>query len=240
LRLSFTEAPYINRFGLAARCGFRAVESLFPYTEATSDEVLAELEKHGLQQVLVNAPPGDWAAGDRGLGGICYREAEFGASMEQALSYASAIGCPRVHVLAGLKAHGATESTFISRLRAAAPVAHDAGIRLCVEALNGHDVPGYLIPTQEDAAKIVKAVGHPGCGLQFDLYAPAVPRALASLASHHLSTIAPPSRCSDTTCRGRLRPGLTAACNMRSGSTRRSLRTYRLQVCTRAGKEGQR
>lgn len=176
LSMLFTEAPYLDRFGLAARCGFRAVESLFPYTETTVDAVLAELEKHSLQQVLVNAPPGDWSAGDRGLGGIRHREAEFEASMDQAIAYASAIGCPRVHILAGLKAHGATESTFISRLRAAAPLAQEAGIRLCVEALNGHDVPGYLVSTQEDAARIVEAVAHPGCGMQFDLYAPFVPR----------------------------------------------------------------
>jgi hydroxypyruvate isomerase len=125
--------------------------------------------------VLVNAPPGDWSAGDRGLGGICNREAEYAASMERAIAYARAIGCPRVHVLAGLQAHGATETTFIRRLRAAAPAAHAAGIRLCVEALNGHDVPGYLVLRQEDATRIVEAVAHPGCGLQFDLYAPAMP-----------------------------------------------------------------
>lgn len=239
-RFSFTEAPYIDRFGLAARCGFRAVESLFPYTEAASDAVVAELDKHRLQQVLVNAPPGDWSAGDRGLGGICHRKAEYMASIEQAITYASAIGCPRVHVLAGLKAHGATEATFISRLRAAAPVAHAAGIRLCVEALNGHDVPGYLIPTQEDAERVVTAVAHPGCGLQFDLYAPALPRSRAPLSLVHASQQLPPSHGSDTTYRGRLRPGLAAACKMRSASTHRYLRTSRLQVCARAGKEGQR
>jgi len=170
LSLSFPKVSYLERFGLAASCGFRAVESLFPYDAASADAVAVELRNHDLQQVLVNAPPGDWANGDRGIGGIASREAEHEASVSRAMAYAKTIGCPRIHVLAGLKAQGATEDTFIARLRALAPVAEVSGIRLCVEALNSHDVPDYLIPTQEDAARIVDAVGHPGCGLQFDLY----------------------------------------------------------------------
>jgi len=168
--IRFTEAPYLERFGLAARHGFRAVESLFPYADAPAEAVAAELKRHGLVQVLVNAPPGDWHKGDRGVGGIEERGAEHAASIGSAIEYATAIGCQRVHVLAGLKADGATEDTFVGRLRAAALVAEAAGVRLCVEALNGHDVPGYLVPSLEDAARIVDAVGHPGCGLQLDLY----------------------------------------------------------------------
>ena len=48
LSMLFTEAPYLKRFGLAARHGFRAVEeSLFPYGEAPASAVAAELEGHG-------------------------------------------------------------------------------------------------------------------------------------------------------------------------------------------------
>ena len=57
---------------------------------------------HGLQQVLINAPPGDLNAGERGLAGLPGREADFRrALLEQALPYAQALRCPRIHVMAG-------------------------------------------------------------------------------------------------------------------------------------------
>ncbi len=57
LSLMYTELPFLARFAAAARDGFQAVEYLFPY--AYPAEELAELlDKHGLQQVLFNAPPG--------------------------------------------------------------------------------------------------------------------------------------------------------------------------------------
>jgi hydroxypyruvate isomerase len=145
LSMLFTEAPYRERFGMAARCGFRAVEALFPHADAPAADVAAELKRHGLSLVLLNAPPGDWAAGERGLAGIAAREEEHEASLAAAFAYARAVGCPRVHVLAGNVADGASEDVFVRRLRRAAPAAEAAGITLCVEALNAHDVPGYLI-----------------------------------------------------------------------------------------------
>jgi len=148
LSMLFTEAPYLKRFGLAARHGFRAVESLFPYGEAPASAVAAELERHGMEQVLVNAPPGDWAGGERGVAALPDRGGDHEASLREAFVYAAAIGCPRVHVLAGLRQQGACEQTFVERLRAAAGEAQSAGITLCVEALNPSDVPGYLLPSQ--------------------------------------------------------------------------------------------
>ena len=61
--LLFTEAPFMERFALARAAGFAHVEGLFPYA-FESDELKAELTKHGLQQVLFNLPAGDRAAGD--------------------------------------------------------------------------------------------------------------------------------------------------------------------------------
>jgi hydroxypyruvate isomerase len=76
LSMLFTELPLIERFGAAARAGFKAVEILFPY-DHDPRELRGELDRHGLVQVLINTPPGDWAAGDRGLAGLPGREAEF-------------------------------------------------------------------------------------------------------------------------------------------------------------------
>ena len=62
LTMLFTEAPFLERFALARKAGFTHIEYLFPYAFKVED-LKAELDKHGLQQVLFNLPSGDWAAG---------------------------------------------------------------------------------------------------------------------------------------------------------------------------------
>lgn len=62
----YPELPFLERFQAAAQDGFRAVEYLFPYA-FDGAEIAARLKANGLQQVLFNAPPGDWDGGERGL-----------------------------------------------------------------------------------------------------------------------------------------------------------------------------
>ena len=75
LSMMYNELPFLDRFEAAAQDGFRAVEYLFPYAYAAQD-IKARLEHHDLQQVLFNAPPGDWEAGERGMACLPGREAE--------------------------------------------------------------------------------------------------------------------------------------------------------------------
>ena len=83
-------ADFLDRFAAAARDGFQAVEYLFPFAFAAA--VLAQrLYDNGLQQVLFNAPPGDWEAGERGIACLPGREDEFRRGFEQALHYAQAL-----------------------------------------------------------------------------------------------------------------------------------------------------
>ena len=66
LSFLFDEVPFLERFGEAAHAGFRAVEFAFGY-DYRIDELVAQQREHRLEVVLINAPPGDWDAGDRGL-----------------------------------------------------------------------------------------------------------------------------------------------------------------------------
>ena len=141
LSFLFNEIPFVARFSAAARCGFRAVEFLFPY-EHKAAELSAALRQSGLEQALFNAPPGDWAAGERGLGGVPGREQEFRDGIHRALEYATELRCKTVHVMAGTEAQGAREEVFVERVRWADEQAVEAGVRLCVEPLNGRDMPG--------------------------------------------------------------------------------------------------
>ena len=69
LTLMFTEHAFLDRFAAAAQAGFTAVEFLFPYDHLP--EAIAErLARFGLTQALFNLPPGDWAAGERGLAAL--------------------------------------------------------------------------------------------------------------------------------------------------------------------------
>ena len=84
LSMMFTEYPFLDRFQAAAETGFRGVEFLFPY-EFAATEIRARLTDAGLTQALFNLPPGDWDAGERGLGALPGREAEFGRRSNAAL-----------------------------------------------------------------------------------------------------------------------------------------------------------
>ena len=171
LSLMYTEHPFLDRFAAAARDGFSAVEYLFPY-EYEAGQLAARLAEHGLRQVLFNAPPGDWAAGERGLAGLPGREAEFRSGIEQALHYARALGCPQVHVMAGcLSAEPALHrATFLANLAWAAARAASADVGLLIEPINPRDMPGYLLNRQEEAHALVEAVGAANLRVQMDLY----------------------------------------------------------------------
>ena len=69
LSMMFTEVPFLDRFARAREAGFTAVEFLFPY-EHPAEEIARRLRDNGLSQVLFNAPPGDWAAGERGIAAL--------------------------------------------------------------------------------------------------------------------------------------------------------------------------
>ena len=80
LSMMFNEAPFLDRFALAAKSGFKAVEFLFPYDFAAA-EIAARLKDNGLQQALFNAPPGDWTKGERGMAALPGRQQEFRSSI---------------------------------------------------------------------------------------------------------------------------------------------------------------
>jgi hydroxypyruvate isomerase len=169
LSMMFTELPFLDRFEAAAKAGFRGVEFLFPY-EFPAAEIAARLKANGLSQVLFNFPPGDWAKGERGLAALAGREAEFDAATRQAISYAEALGCPRIHAMAGLVHQGAQRSVYVSNLKKAARMAAASGIEIIIEPINTRDIPGFFLNRTGEARAVIYEVGEPNLGLQFDIY----------------------------------------------------------------------
>jgi hydroxypyruvate isomerase len=174
LSMMYTEHAFLDRFAAAAADGFAAVEYLFPYAFEPA-ALTQRLADHGLQQVLFNAPPGDWDAGERGITCLPGREAEFRRGfVEQALPYAQALRCPRVHVMAGLAPAGADRAglraTYAANLAWAAAQAAPLAIDVLIEPINARDIPGYLLNRQDDAHALVQQVGAPNLKVQMDLY----------------------------------------------------------------------
>lgn len=173
LTLLYPELDFPERIAAAARDGFDGVECQFPY-EWPAAELAARAAEAGLPWVLINTPAGDWAGGERGLAALPGREAEFRRGVDAALACADALGCRRLHALAGVRPPGVERerclATYAENLAWAARQAADAGCELLIEPLNARDVPGYLLATQGDAHRWVQAIGAPNLKVQLDLY----------------------------------------------------------------------
>jgi hydroxypyruvate isomerase len=182
LSLMYTELPFLERFGAAARDGFSAVEYLFPYGHRAT-ELVARLKDHGLRQVLFNAPAAGlecaamataWDRGERGTAALPGREGEFRVGVCEALRYAEALDCPRIHLMSGLApqgaAHNALWSTCVANLQWAAAQAGACAREVLVEPINQRDMPGYWLNRQDEAHALLDAVGSPHLKVQMDLY----------------------------------------------------------------------
>lgn len=194
LTMLFTEVPFLDRFAEAARHGFTAVEFLFPYPYA-AEELKARLDAHGLSLVLHNLPAGDWDAGERGIAVLPGREEEFRAGVARAVTYATALGTPRVNCLVGKTPTGvpaeAVHRTLVANVRHAAEVLGAAGITLLVEAVNDKDIPGFHLTRTAQVLALLDEVGHPNVQVQYDVYhAQRMEGELAATLERHLPRIA--------------------------------------------------
>lgn len=173
LSMMFTEAPFLERFAAAAKAGFTGVEYLFPY-DFPADAVAQQLREHALDNVLFNLPPGNWAAGERGIACLPGREDEFRAGVTTAMHYATRLNTTRVHAMAGIvppdASPAAVHAAYIANLKYAAAELASHGITLLIEAINTRDIPGFYLNTQAQAYAVLEEVGAPNLAMQMDCY----------------------------------------------------------------------
>ncbi len=170
LSFLFTEAPFLERFAAAADAGFRGVECHSPY-EHPPLQVAARLRDHGLSQVLINLPQGE--AGERGLTCLPGRQDEFRAALAMAIEYAKALGCPNIHLLAGVASEpgrGPVFATYLANLAHSAEILAKEGLTGLIEPLSALEAPGYFLDNFELAREVLDQIAHPNLRLQFDLY----------------------------------------------------------------------
>lgn len=173
LSLLFTELPLLERVRAAAEAGFAGVEIQFPY-EVPAAALQAELQRSGLPLVLFNLPTGDLMQGGAGQAAVPGREAQFAAGLRQALEYAEVLRPQKINVLAGRLAEGVEREQALAllaeHLRQTAEAFAGRGIAVLMEAINLHDMPGFLLNTPQHLLDMLARVGHPNLAAQLDFY----------------------------------------------------------------------
>ncbi|VDO60431.1 unnamed protein product [Heligmosomoides polygyrus] len=148
LNMFHPELPLLQRYKAAATAGFRLVEVSLPYSEKA--EVLkSTADSLGLAHSLINAPPGDWSRGFRGLAALPTCKAEFRESIDTAVHYAKTLNCDKVHVMAGIPAKGESDSH---------------------KPINHYTVPGYFLSSYEQAKNVIDEVKSPNLKIQYDVF----------------------------------------------------------------------
>jgi hydroxypyruvate isomerase len=177
LTMLFTELPFLDRFAAAREAGFDGVEFLFPYdydAGAIAAVLAGAHAQRKLELVLFNLPPGDWAAGERGMACDPRRIGEFQHGVARAIEYALALGARQLHCMAGIRPRHASarqaHTAYINNLRYAAAACRPHGITLLIEPINTFDMPGYFLTGSEQAAAVIAECGFDNIKMQYDIY----------------------------------------------------------------------
>lgn len=173
LTMLFNEVPFLDRFALARDAGFEAVEFLFPYDHAPQ-EIRRRLDDNGLRLVLHNLPAGHWAAGERGIACLPGRSDEFRAGVDLAIDYAQALGAQQLNCLVGQVPPGADPArlrgNLLENLGFAAERLRRAGLKLLLEPINSHDIPGFYLTRSDQTLDLLDELGADNAFLQYDIY----------------------------------------------------------------------
>jgi hydroxypyruvate isomerase len=168
----FGEVGVLDRPAAARAAGFRYVESWWPGDLAPA--WAARVREAGVSVALLNADGGDLAAGERGYLNDVRRRDEALAAVDAALELGEEVGAGCINVLVGRELEGAPREGQLDAVADAlgliADRARDRGIAVVVEHINDLDAPGYLVPTPDEAAALIRRVGRPEVRLLYDAY----------------------------------------------------------------------
>ncbi|KAH9515279.1 hypothetical protein Btru_014050 [Bulinus truncatus] len=178
ISMLFQEIPTLEeRYSAAKDAKFNYVELTFPYNEPL-EKLKAAREKAGVEQVLINAFPGDLKSGDLGLAALPDRVQDFKDGLELSVQYANALNCKRMHIMAGRVPKDITpavrermKKTYMENLRFAADRLSKEGILALIEAVNNRiSIPDYFLSCPHEGLEIVKQLNHPNLKFQFDIF----------------------------------------------------------------------
>jgi len=160
----WADRPLADAIRAAKAAGFDAVECHWPYEDPVED-VARALTETGLPMLGLNTRRGQ--PGENGLSALPGRGAEARAAVDEALSYARAIGAGAVHVMAGFADGPEAEAAFVETLHYACDAWEGT---ILIEPLNPYDAPGYFLASTGRAEAIIAKVAAPNLKLMFDCY----------------------------------------------------------------------
>ncbi|MEI8574808.1 hydroxypyruvate isomerase [Methylomonas sp. LW13] len=173
LSLLFTELPLPERFQAAKQCGFDAVEIQFPYALRV-EQIGDLLAQQDLKLVLFNVDADTLLQGGEGLAAVPERRDDFKAAVEQTLSYAEPLKPSVINVLPGRcfnpRRLAEYHATLLENLAYAAGAFAELGIKTVFEAVNSHDMPGFIVDTGDKMLDVLKQIDHPNLFMQYDIY----------------------------------------------------------------------
>ena len=162
-----------ERYQLASSAGFSAVECAYPYSYSV-DELVSAKEGAGVKQVLMNTWPGGADVGGYGVGALPGMETLFREKLEVAITYAKALQCPRMRIMAAKQPSdvddSAMERVYLENLRYAADRLQKEGIVAMMEPCNNHSMPHYFMNHPQKALRYIHTLNHPNLRLQLDLF----------------------------------------------------------------------
>ncbi|MFK7861422.1 MAG: hydroxypyruvate isomerase family protein [Granulosicoccus sp.] len=162
--------PLPARIAAAAQAGFDAVECHFPY-EYEQDDIATVIAEHRIPLIGLNTVLGPPGEGHFGMAAIVGKEALARSYIDQAISYASAVGADNVNVVAGASTRTETsEAVFRENLHYACRQAAASSITILIEPLNPRSVPDYHFSTIEQARATIDAVAEDNLKIMFDFF----------------------------------------------------------------------
>ena len=173
LSLLFTEVEFIDRFKVAKKKGFNAVEIQFPYS--LSAEVLKNtLEQQQLKLVLFNVDADDLLQGGEGLACVPEKRDQFRQAVAQALEYARLLKPEAINVLPGRCFNEQRKQDYLKTFQENLIFAVDAfaplGIKTVFEAVNSRDMPGFIIDNGLQMLDMLGRLNQPKLFMQYDIY----------------------------------------------------------------------
>ncbi len=173
ISLLFNEVDLIHRFKTAKQCGFSAVEIQFPYS-LNAHSIQDALEDAEQKLILFNVDADDLLQGGEGLACVPEKRTQFLKAVDKAVSYAQLLKPEAINILPGCCHIDSNKQnyleTFLENLHYATRVFASLGIKTVFEAINIHDMPGFLIHSGSQMLSVLNRINHPNLFMQVDIY----------------------------------------------------------------------
>ena len=173
LSLLFTEVDLIDRFKAAKNAGFDAVEIQFPYS-LSAETLKNTLEEQQLKLVLFNVAADDLLQGGEGLACVPEKQAQFRQAITEALDYAKLLKPKAINVLPGRCFNEKRKQNYLKTFKENLIFAVESfallDIKTVFEAINSHDMPGFIIHNGQQMLDILDELNHPKLFMQYDIY----------------------------------------------------------------------